>query len=127
VSPDLVQSPAEKRYRVVGYASGGGPRLRPEARVRTTPSHCFGNVCHKAYRFRGAPALRFNLQAIRDRLNNIGTAATTAAEALDGNAIDLPEGTLAGILSELVSLDGRLDLALDRLAGALDPAPSCGK
>jgi hypothetical protein len=30
---------------------------------------------------------------------------------------------LAGILSELVSLDGRLDLALGRLADALDPAP----
>jgi hypothetical protein len=47
--------------------------------------------------------------------------ATTAAEALDGVAIDLPEGVLAGILAELVSLDGRLDLALDRLADALDP------
>jgi hypothetical protein len=32
---------------------------------------------------------------------------------------------LAGILSELVSLDGRLDLALDRIAVALDPAPCC--
>jgi hypothetical protein len=60
--------------------------------------------------------------ALRDRLNSIGTAATTAAEALDGNAIDLPEGVLAGILAELVSLDGRLDLALDRIAVALDPA-----
>jgi hypothetical protein len=44
-----------------------------------------------------------------------------AAEALDRAALDLPEGTLAGILAELVSLDGRLDLALDRLAEALDP------
>jgi hypothetical protein len=61
--------------------------------------------------------------AIRSRLHSIGTAATTAAEALDGNAIDLPEGTPAGILSELVSLDGRLDLALDRLADALDAIP----
>jgi hypothetical protein len=59
--------------------------------------------------------------AIRARLDSISTAATTAAEALDGAAIDLPEGTLAGILSELVSLDGRLDLALDRLAGAAEP------
>jgi hypothetical protein len=31
-----------------------------------------------------------------------------------------------GNLAELVSLDGRLDLALDRLADALDPAP-CGR
>jgi hypothetical protein len=49
-----------------------------------------------------------------------------AAEALDGAALDLPEGVLAGILAELVSLDGRLDLALDRIAVALDPAP-CGR
>jgi hypothetical protein len=49
----------------------------------------------------------------------------TAAEALDGTALDLPEGTLAGILAELVSLDGRLDLALDRLADALDPVRAC--
>jgi hypothetical protein len=63
--------------------------------------------------------------AIRDRLNSIGAAAGTAAEALDGNAIDLPEGTLASILAELVSLDGRLDLVADRLAEALDPAPCC--
>jgi hypothetical protein len=39
-----------------------------------------------------------------------------------GEALDLPEGTLAAILAEVVSLDGRLDLALDRLAEALDPA-----
>jgi hypothetical protein len=64
--------------------------------------------------------------ALRDRLNSIGAAATTAAEAMDGNAIDLPEGVLASILSELVSLDGRLDLALDRIDVALDPAP-CGR
>ena len=40
--------------------------------------------------------------------------------------LDLPEGTLAAILAELVTLDGRLDLALDRLAEALDPEP-CGR
>jgi hypothetical protein len=67
------------------------------------------------------------ITGLRDRLNSIGTAAGTAADTLDdGAAIDLPEGTLAGILSELVSLDGRLDLALDRIAVALDPAP-CGR
>jgi hypothetical protein len=33
---------------------------------------------------------------------------------------------LAAILAGLVSLDGRLDLALDRLADALDPA-GCGR
>jgi hypothetical protein len=46
-------------------------------------------------------------------------------DALDSAALDLPEGTLAGILAELVSLDGRLDLALDRIAVALDRA-GCG-
>jgi hypothetical protein len=48
-------------------------------------------------------------QAIRTHLHMIGAAATTAAEALDNAggvvALDLPEGTLAGILAELVSLD----------------------
>jgi hypothetical protein len=41
-------------------------------------------------------------------------------------ALDLPDGTPAGILAELVNLDGRLDLALDRLAEALDPV-ACGR
>jgi hypothetical protein len=58
---------------------------------------------------------------IRHRLDALGAAATTAAEALDGAALGLPEGTLAAVLAELVSLGGRLDLALDRLADALDP------
>jgi hypothetical protein len=63
--------------------------------------------------------------AIRGRFNSISAAAGTAADVLDdGAALDLPEGTLAGILSELVSLDGRLDLALDRIAVALDPVGS---
>jgi hypothetical protein len=67
------------------------------------------------------------ITGLRDRLNSIGTAATTAAEALDSNpALDLPEGTLAAILAEPVSQGGRLDLAPDRLAEALDPAP-CGR
>jgi hypothetical protein len=39
----------------------------------------------------------------------------------------MPQTALASILAELISLDGRLDLALDRLAGALDPAPACGR
>jgi hypothetical protein len=59
---------------------------------------------------------------IRARLDAVATAAQTAAEALDSNAaLDLPEGVLAGILAEVVNLDGRLDLALDRLAEVLDP------
>jgi hypothetical protein len=36
-------------------------------------------------------------------------------------ALDLPEGSLAAILADLVRLDGRLDLAVDQLADALDP------
>jgi hypothetical protein len=70
---------------------------------------------------------RTTLEAIRCRLDAIGTAATTAADALDGSpALDLPEGTLVGILTELQTLGGRLDLALDRLADALDPV-RCGR
>jgi hypothetical protein len=69
--------------------------------------------------------------AIRARLDAIAGAAQTAAEALDtaaggAAALDLPEGTLAAILAELVSLDGRLDLTLDRLAEALDPVVLAG-
>jgi hypothetical protein len=66
--------------------------------------------------------------AIRARLDAIAGAALTAAEALDdaGAALGLPEGELAAVLAELQALGGRLDLALDRLAEALDPAP-CGR
>jgi hypothetical protein len=38
-----------------------------------------------------------------------------------GAEVAWPEGVLASILTELQTLDGRLDLALDRLADALDP------
>jgi hypothetical protein len=48
-----------------------------------------------------------------------------AAEGLDNAALDLPEGVLGAILAELLNLDGRLDLALDRLADALDPVRAC--
>jgi hypothetical protein len=53
--------------------------------------------------------------------------AERSRQAQTAHAIDLPEGILAGILSELVSLEGRLDLALDRIAVALDPAPVGGR
>jgi hypothetical protein len=70
---------------------------------------------------------RATVEAIRCRLDAIGTVATTAADALaDDPAIDMPPTAPAAILAELVSLDRRLDLALDRLAGALEPAP-CGR
>jgi hypothetical protein len=45
---------------------------------------------------------------------------TTAA--LDTAALGLPAGTLASILVELPTIDGRLELTVDRLADALDPA-----
>jgi hypothetical protein len=38
-----------------------------------------------------------------------------------GAEVAWPEGVLASVLAELVSLDGCLDLALDRLADALNP------
>jgi hypothetical protein len=62
---------------------------------------------------------------IRQRLDAIGLAVTTAAEALDGAQLDLCEGTLSQIRVELESLAGRLDLLLDRLASAADPAGVC--
>jgi hypothetical protein len=49
-------------------------------------------------------------------------AARATREALDGTALDLPEGTLAGILVELQTLEGRVELVACRLADALDPA-----
>jgi hypothetical protein len=46
-----------------------------------------------------------------------------AAEALgDGAALDLPPSVLAELCLEVETLAGRLDLVLDRLAGAADPA-----
>jgi hypothetical protein len=66
--------------------------------------------------------------AIRDRLNSIGSAATTAADALDtaGGRLDLPDGTLTAIAEELRTLEGRVDLVACRLADALDPV-GCGR
>jgi hypothetical protein len=64
--------------------------------------------------------------AIRQRLDELATAAQTGADALDGAALDLPEGTLAQLLGELEGLAGRLDLALDRLGAAVDPARVAG-
>jgi hypothetical protein len=58
---------------------------------------------------------------IQHRLDALGAAATTAADALDGARLDLADGTLAELLLELDSLDGRLALVLDSLAAAADP------
>jgi hypothetical protein len=49
-----------------------------------------------------------------------------ATEALDRAALNRPEATLAATLADLVNLRGRLDLAQDRLAEALDPV-GCGR
>jgi hypothetical protein len=64
-------------------------------------------------------------QAIRARLDAIACQAQTGAEALDGAALDLAPGQLAEISLELQTLEGRLALVLDQLAGALDPAAPC--
>jgi hypothetical protein len=58
--------------------------------------------------------------------NEVSAAAQTGADALDGAALDLPEGALAQLLGELEGLAGRLDLALDRLGTAVDPARVAG-
>jgi hypothetical protein len=51
--------------------------------------------------------------------------AATASEVLGGATLTLCERTLAELLPELQSLDGRLALVLDRLAGAADPVGAC--
>jgi hypothetical protein len=56
------------------------------------------------------------------RLSVIAATCTTAAEAIAGEvALDLCPGTLANLLTELQTLEGRLDLVCDHLAEALDP------
>jgi hypothetical protein len=50
----------------------------------------------------------------------------TAAEALDGAALDLPESTLARLLADVEPLGDGLPLMLHRLAGSLGPAALAG-
>jgi hypothetical protein len=64
--------------------------------------------------------------AIRRRLDALAAACATAAQALGGAALDLPEGTLAELLGELEALAGRLDLVCDRLGAGIDPARVVG-
>jgi hypothetical protein len=44
--------------------------------------------------------------AIRRRLDDLATAARTGADALDGAALDLPEGTLALVVTGGTSTEG---------------------
>jgi hypothetical protein len=62
------------------------------------------------------------LDAIRLQLDTLAAKAQTAGDALDGAAVDLAEGTLDQLLTELLTLSGRLELVLDRLSAAVDPA-----
>jgi hypothetical protein len=59
------------------------------------------------------------------RLDALGAAATTAAEALDGARLDLSPDILAELLLEVETLSGRLELVLDRLSAAVDPVGAC--
>jgi hypothetical protein len=59
---------------------------------------------------------------IRHRLDAISTAIGPGAEALDGATLDLNPDVLAELLTELDTLSGRLDLVMDRLSEAVDPA-----
>jgi hypothetical protein len=61
---------------------------------------------------------------IRQRLDALAAAAQTGADALDVAALDLPAGTLAALADELATLEGRLDLVLDRLGAGVDPTGS---
>jgi hypothetical protein len=58
---------------------------------------------------------------IRHRLDALACACATGADALEGAALDLPEGTLAQLAHELDGRAGRLGLVLDRLGTAVDP------
>jgi hypothetical protein len=51
--------------------------------------------------------------------------AATAAEALDGAALDLSPEILAEQLLAVKTLAGRLELVLDRLSAAVDPVGAC--
>jgi hypothetical protein len=62
------------------------------------------------------------LEAIRHNLDALAAQAQTAGDALDGATVDLADGTLDQLLTELLTLSGRLDLVLDRLSAAVDPA-----
>jgi hypothetical protein len=65
--------------------------------------------------------------AIRARLDAIAGAALVAAEAIDSNpALDLPEGTLTGLLADVETLGEGLTLMLHRRPGDLDPAALAG-
>jgi hypothetical protein len=61
---------------------------------------------------------------LRHHLDTISASTATAAEALadSGAALDLPPRVLAELLLEVETLAGRLDLVLDSLATAADPA-----
>jgi hypothetical protein len=60
---------------------------------------------------------------IRHRLQEIATAATTAAEALDGAAVDFLPPELARVLGRLDGVQERLEEACGLLALGVDPQP----
>jgi hypothetical protein len=58
---------------------------------------------------------------LRAHLDALAAAAQTAGDALDGAAVDLAEGTLDQLKTELLTLSGRLELVLDRLSAVVAP------
>ncbi len=64
-----------------------------------------------------------HLDAVRQRLQEISTTAATAAEALDGAAVDFLDGELSRLLGRLDELAGRLCDVCEHLAAGVDPQP----
>jgi hypothetical protein len=63
------------------------------------------------------------LALIRHRLQEIATAATTAAEALDGAAVDYLDPEVLRLLWQLDHIEARLAKVCDRLSAGVDPQP----
>src|SRR5262249_45118744 len=87
-----------------------GRRLR-RRQTPTRRPHARGAAAHTMTR----------TDTLRARLDALAAAAQTGADALARAPLDLADGTLAELLVELESLDGRLALVLDRLASTADP------
>jgi hypothetical protein len=60
------------------------------------------------------------LNAIRDHLLFIAAVAQTAAEALDGAALDFPPPELERFSQQLGAVEERLEDVIDRLAVGVD-------
>jgi hypothetical protein len=65
------------------------------------------------------------LDAVRHRLQEIATAASVAAQALDAGRCDFLPPELSRLLGALDGVRGRLADVCDRLAEGVDPQGAC--